>query len=174
MSKSLFEITGTIANVENMIESAETLGEDTQEYKDYLETLFGELQKKANNIDFFLDSLEVKQAEILAIAKQYEELAKTYKKKATTIDNSKKRLLSLFETTGLVGEKKKFETAYHSYYLAKSYTLEVSPDINLESLPNDFKKIKIELNKIEIKKAISAGLTVPGFFIEEHKRVQRR
>lgn len=171
-NKALEDITFEIDQVTQLIEDAESLGLDSQEYENKLTALFATLSTKLDRMDYVLDAMDVKEAELKSLCDAYEQKVKEYKKKMNTVSNSRKRILDKFLITGLVSEEKKLKTTFRTYYLKKSYSVAKENDDIIP--PEEYSETMVKEKLKEINKALKQGEEIPGYYLKETKTVIRR
>ncbi len=146
MAMTLHELTGKYVE---LMEMAEEMELDPQTLADTLEGLEGDFHEKANGYATIIRSL-------IAEAKAYDaEIAWLNEKKRIAINNAdklKKTLENAMKTT----KNTKFKTELFSFNIQKN-----SPSVvinNEDDVPDEFVKIKREINKKELMK-----------YLKEHK-----
>lgn len=151
--RALYEIDSDIAQCFDM-ETGEILDESA------LEALEVEWNEKVEAVGVYAKTLR---AEAEAIENERTNLLdRALKKKA--------KALSLENWIARVLDGRKFETPKVAVTFRKSDTVIVD---NVEALPEEFQRVKhsVEANKTEIKKALKAGIAVPGCVLETHNNI---
>lgn len=142
-------------------EESEAINPETGEFFDNTETineLAAELkEKKSDLLDFLSDKrLEAKGAKDI-IAEKIKQL----QEKKKTFDNQDKRLL---ETMDFVLEGEKFKSSEHTYYYAKSESVEI---LDKEDIPSQFISFEPKIAVSDLKKALKAGEEIKGAVLNE-------
>lgn len=123
-----------------------------------------EREKKISNTACLIKNLR---AESDAIKSEEDKLAKRRKSK----DNLADRLESYLDNFlgGLTFEDARCVIAYR-----KSVSTEIAEDLDLNTLPDDCKKITVTANKTAIKAALKSGAKIPGCALVEKNNIQIR
>lgn len=149
---NIFEIDKAILNL---------IDEETGEIEDIdaLEELQMERDRKVDNVACWIKDLEYQNTSIKA---EQANLMERRKHNERTIESLKGYL-----DRALCGSK--FESARCKISWRKSTTLEVDDGAEV---PEEFFKVKLELNKSELKKAVKDGLEVNGVALVNKKNIQ--
>ena len=89
-------------------------------------------------------------------------------KKQTVLENQVESLKNYVKNY-LGGEK--FKDARVSISYRKSTSTKIDDDLDVNALPDEFKRITIEPNKTSIKKALDAGIEIEGCSLVENTSV---
>jgi len=140
--------------------------EETGEIADLeaLEALEMERDAKISNIGCWIKDLK---AEAEAIKAEKQNLEKRQK-----VAENKAEQLKGFLTRYLNGAKYKDARVSISY--RSSVSTEVDEALDLNKLPEEFKKVKVEANKTAIKEALQAGEVIEGCRLVEKTNIQIR
>lgn len=174
MKETLLDITEMVHSLLREIEAAEELGIDTEDEQRLLRGYMDKLVIKTKNIDMFIDQLENIHKEALSWASSYQDLSSSYREKAKSIDNTKKKLLSMFHITGLVTKGNPYRTGLRSYSLKETESVELDEELNIEEIPEEFVRIKKEFNKSKMKDFLKEGGELPGVSLKTTSTITRR
>ena len=144
------------------IETGEVLDDNGFEE---LKSLEAERDLKLENIGLFIKNLD---ADVLAIKEEEKKLADRRKVKENKAKSVKQFLSDYLQIEDL----KKFETAKIKLSFRKSESVNVT--VAAEKLPSEYYKEKTEYtaDKIEIKKALKAGVEIVGAELVESNNLQ--
>lgn len=131
---------------------------------DRLNALELERDAKISNIGCWIKDLK---AEAEAIKAEKQNLEKRQK-----VAENKAEQLKGFLTRYLNGAKYKDARVSISY--RSSVSTEVDETLDLNKLPDEFKKVKVEANKTAIKEALQAGEVIEGCRLVEKTNIQIR
>ena len=127
------------------------------------EELAMERDEKIENICLWIKNLN---AEAEALKAEKDAFAQRQKAAESKAENLKKYIASYLCGTA-------FKTSKVAVSFRKSVSVELSDDINISSLPDEYLRFKEpEVNKTEIKKALSAGKVIAGAFLVEKQNIQ--
>jgi len=162
LPKTLREIENALSLAEEEIRAAGDLGLDTEEFGKYIETLVDKKLQKIENIDSFLDSLEIKQAEATTIASAFGKMKDRANTRAKTIYNLKRSILKYMRDTGTITTEKSVKTTLHTYYISTYERLKKEPDA---ITPKEYQKTEtiVSDDDDKIKADLSRGVSIPGF-----------
>lgn len=150
MKRTMYNITVELDNARD--EAYKYAEEHDGELPDYivefLDKLEGEREDKAINIACVYKDINAFISEIKKEQDRLKKLKATYENEANRV----KEYLSMFIEQG---EKIKDPKASISW--RKSTSLVVNEDVDPTELPEQFKKVQIDVNKAELKKAIKDG-----------------
>lgn len=127
-----------------------------------LEALEMERDKKISNIACWIKELRSDAAGIKA---EKDALDKRMKAKENLADR-----LSTYLENFLNGAK--FEDSRCAISYRKSESTEIAEDLDLNTLPDDYKKITIAANKTAIKAALKSGVVIDGCAIVVKNNIQ--
>lgn len=139
------------------------IDEETGEILNYddLENLELERDTKIENIALWIKNLK-------AEAEAYKNEKMAFAKRQQLAETKVESLKSFLEWS-LKGEKFKTERVELTY--RKSETVEIDPD-EIGSLPEEFKRVKVEPDKTALKKAIKGGESFKGVHLVEKNNLQ--
>lgn len=139
------------------------IDEETGEILNYddLENLELERNVKIENIALWIKNLKA-EAEALKSEKM------AFAKRQQIAENKAESLKNFLEFA-LKGEKFKTDKVELTY--RKSETVEIDPD-EIGSLPEEFKRVKVEPDKTALKKAIKGGESFKGVHLVEKNNLQ--
>ncbi len=150
----LYELAENYKELASMMEQVEIGSEDWQMIQDTLEAIDGEFDVKVQNICALVKEYKYNIEVVKAEKKRLDEVAKGYENKATWLESY---LHQQLEKTGNL--KSTMLYGPHKLTFRKSVSTEVT-DVN--ALPIEFLKTKIEADKTAIKKALQEGIEVAG------------
>lgn len=159
---NLYEITQEQANLNNMLE--ESMGELTPELEAALSINLDNFNTKAEG---YVKAIKNYKAEQDAIA---EEIKKLQNKKKVC-ENAIERMKDALKTAMDVFDTPKVQAGLFKISLTKSESVNI---IDEDAIPQEYKKIKYEVSKTDIKNAIKGGLVVEGAEIVENKSITIR
>lgn len=159
---NLYEITQEQANLNNMLE--ESMGELTPELEAALTLNLDNFNAKAEG---YVKAIKNYKAEQDAIA---EEIKKLQAKKKVC-ENAVERMKDALKTAMDVFDTPKVQAGLFKISLTKSESVNI---INEDAIPEQYKRIKYEVSKTDIKNAIKNGETVEGAEIVENKSITIR
>jgi hypothetical protein len=159
---NLYEITAEQEMLNNLLE--ESMGELTPELEAALEINLDNFNAKAEG---YVKAIKNYKAEQDAIA---EEIKKLQAKKKTC-ENAIDRMKDALKTAMVVFDTPKVQAGVFKISLTTSKSVNI---VDEDAIPQDYKKVKYEVSKTDIKKAIEAGETVEGAEIVENKSITIR
>ena len=150
----LYELAENYQEVATMMEQVEMGSEDWQIIQDTLEAIDGEFDIKVQNICALVKEYKYNVEMVKAEKKRLDEVAKGYENKATWLESY---LQEQLQKTGNL--KSTMLYGPHKLTYRKGVSTEVT-DVN--ALPIEFLKTKIEADKTAIKKALQDGVEITG------------
>ena len=150
----LYELAENYQEVASMMEQVEMGSEDWQMIQDTLEAIDDELDVKVQNICIIVKVYKYNRENIKAEKKLLDEVDKLYENKIKQLESY---LQEQLQKTGNL--KSTMLYGPHKLTYRKSVSTEVT-DVN--ALPIEFLKTKIEADKTAIKKALQEGVAVAG------------
>lgn len=159
---NLYEITQEQANLNNLLE--ESMGELTPELEAALTLNLDNFNAKAEG---YVKAIKNYKAEQDALA---EEIKKLQAKKKTC-ENAVERLKDALKNAMDVFDTPKVQAGVFKISLTKSESVNI---IDENAIPEEYKKIKYEVSKTDIKNAIKNGETVEGAELVENKSITIR
>lgn len=155
----LYEITGNMAALENMLEDETLTDEDTrQAITDTLESLEGDLEEKAENIVKLIRNL---QAEAESCKQEAERFAKRAKTCEIKVKSLKQYLTGAMQTTG----REKMKAGLFNLTLRASGQRAIAYKVKAEELPSRFRKTEkvVKVNTEAVREWLKAGHTSKYF-----------
>lgn len=150
----LYELAENYQEVATMMEQVDVGSEDWQMIQDTLEAIDGEFDVKVQNICALVKEYKYNVEMVKAEKKRLDEVAKGYENKAQWLESY---LQEQLQKTGNL--KSTMLYGPHKLTYRKGVSTEVT-DVN--ALPIEFLKTKIEADKTAIKKALQEGIEVTG------------
>lgn len=150
----LYELAENYKEVATMLEQVEMGSEDWQMIQDTLEAIDDELDVKVQNICIIVKVYKYNRENIKAEKKLLDEVDKLYENKIKQLESY---LQEQLQKTGNL--KSTMLYGPHKLTYRKSVSTEVT-DVN--ALPIEFLKTKIEADKTAIKKALQEGIAITG------------
>ena len=150
----LYELAENYKEVSTMLEQVEMGSEDWQMIQDTLEAIDGEFDIKVQNICALVKEYKYNIEVVKAEKKRLDEVAKGYENKATWLESY---LHQQLEKTGNL--KSTMLYGPHKLTFRKGVSTEVT---DMNALPIEFIKTKVEADKTAIKKALQEGIEVTG------------
>lgn len=150
----LYELAENYQEVASMMEQVEMGSEDWQMIQDTLEAIDDELDVKVQNICIIVKVYKYNRENIKAEKKLLDEVDKLYENKIKQLESY---LQEQLQKTGNL--KSTMLYGPHKLTYRKSVSTEVT-DVN--ALPIEFLKTKIEADKTAIKKALQEGIAITG------------
>lgn len=144
---SIYEIQGRFLTILDMLESSDL---DPQMLADTMEGIEGELEAKCENYAMVLKNLE---GDIEALDNEIRRL--TSRKK--TLENNIKRMKEAVRDVMIATGKTKFKTELFSFSVQNNPASVVLDTEDLDTLPDEFIRIKKEVDKAAIKEALLKG-----------------
>jgi hypothetical protein len=151
---NLYEIDSAILDCVD-VETGEIFDEDK------FEELNLTRDKKIENICLWIKNLKA-EAEALKVEK--EAFAKRQKSAENKMESLKRYISNYLDGTA-------FESAKVKVSFKKSESLEV---YDIQNIPDEYLKIKAEVDKVELKKAIKSGMTFEGVELVTNNNIQIR
>lgn len=154
----------TLYEIDNLLKNFEfEIDEETGEILNYddLENIEMERNSKIENIALWIKNLK-------SDAEAYKNEKMAFAKRQQFAENKVESLKNYLEFI-LGGEKFKTERVELSY--RKSETVEIDPNI-LETLPAEYKRVKVEPDKTALKKALKDGEAFKGVHLVEKSNLQ--
>lgn len=144
---SIYEIQGRFLTILDMLESSDL---DPQMLADTMEGIEGELEVKCENYAMVLKNLE---GDVEALDNEIRRL--TSRKK--TLENNIKRMKEAVRDVMIATGKTKFKTELFSFSVQNNPASVVLDTEDLDTLPDEFIRIKKEADKAAIKEALLKG-----------------
>ncbi|QOP42484.1 siphovirus Gp157 family protein [Sulfurimonas sediminis] len=126
-----------------------------------------DLEVKADSVRVVLAKLKSDSDYLTSEIKRLQERKKSIEKNA---ENLKSLLMWTLQKVGIP----KLKTAKATFYFATSKSLQVSDEVKLSSLPDEYIQIEYKTNKKALKEAIEAGKEIPGVTIVENETLRIR
>ena len=173
-TQSLYEITNNHAQIMEMLNELETLreSEPSEDQQNAMEDLFqalaiteADFNQKAVSYCQIIRNEEAAAEAIDSEIKRLQNLKKSRENKANLL---KDNLTSAMQTLS----KDKADLGLFKLSFRKSEALQELPELDLDQIPDNFKKVTVALDKTNIKKAIKAGQNFPGLAIVEKQNLQ--
>ena len=163
---SIYEIKGRFLTILDMLESSDL---DPQMLADTMEGIEGELEIKCENYAKVLKNLE---GDVEALDNEIRRL--TSRKK--TLENNIKRMKEAVRDVMIATGKTKFKTELFSFSVQSNPASVVLDTEDLDTLPDEFIRIKKEVDKAAIKEALLKGDEKLGGYahIEQGKSLRIR
>lgn len=159
---NIYEITQEQINLNNMLE--ESMGELTPELEEALAINLDNFNAKAEG---YVKAIKNYKAEADAIA---EEIKKLQEKKRVC-ENAQQRLKDSLKTAMEVFDTPKVQAGLFKISITKSEAVNI---LDEDAIPEQYKKVKYEVSKTDIKNAIKSGLVVEGAEIKENTSITIR
>lgn len=150
--QSLYELTSDWLHVYDMIDDPNEFDEDA--IIDTLEAIDGEIEIKAENYGKIMKNLA---AEAEALKNEEARLYARRKVKENTIARMKQSLQLAMEAI----DKPKIKTELFSFNIQANPESVVIDTMDMEEIPEEFRKVTIEPDKTAIKKALKEGSELP-------------
>ena len=147
-----------------LLEYAEENDGDITEIVGELEAVRADFETKAENYWRMIKNLNA-QADALKAEKQ--KLEQKQRRAERLADSLKERMANAMQTF----EKDKVKTQFGSFSFRKSTSVEI---LDETVIPDDFFRVKKEVQKSVIADAIKAGDVVPGATLKENRNLQVR
>lgn len=159
---NLYEITQQQQDLNNLLE--ESYGELTPELEQALAINKENFMVKANG---YVLAIKNYKAESDAISEEIKRLQEKKKVCENAITRMKNSLSNAMDEFGMP----KVQTGMFKVSLTTSKAVNI---LDEDAIPADYKKVKYEVSKTEIKKAIDSGIKVAGAEIVENKSITIR
>jgi hypothetical protein len=167
-NKSLWELTKDYIEVEDLLENLTEM-EYLDGIDEGLEDAFKRIkQDRTKKIESCLKLFHSYNARAELVAGEIKRLQQ-HKKKMELAAESIKNYLS---RNLLVGEKFLFPCGSIGWRASEELQMLPSPDGMEPYIPEEFRRIKVELDKVEMKKAIKAGASFEGFALVQKNNIQ--
>lgn len=150
----LYELAENYQEVATMMDQVEIGSEDWQTIQDTLEAIDGEFDVKVQNICALVKEYKYNVEMVKAEKKRLDEVARGYDNKATWLESY---LQEQLQKTGNL--KSTMLYGPHKMTFRKSVSTEVT---DMNALPIEYIKTKVEADKTAIKKALQEGVAVAG------------
>ena len=144
---NLYEITANYIRIADMMDDPEL---DPQLLADTMEAVEGELEVKSENYAMVMKNLE---GDIAALKAEEERL----KTRRQTLENNIKRMKAALQGAMEATGKTKFKTDLFSFNVQKNAPSVVIDTEDLDTLPEEFIRIKKEVDKTALKDALLNG-----------------
>jgi hypothetical protein len=164
-SQSLYEISNNYENILFMLDSLEDSPEMAESLAEALEITSVEFEAKATA---YCQIIRQEEASLDAIDNEIKRLQGLKKSRENKIKLLKDRLASAMNIFG----KDKADLGIFKLSFRKSEALQVSDNLDYETIPGIYKKITVALDKLALKKAVKEGLEIEGVSIIENKNLQ--
>ena len=159
---NIYEITQEQINLNNMLE--ESMGELTPELEEALKINLDNFNAKAEG---YVKAIKNYKAEADAIAEEI----KALQAKKKVCENAQQRLKDSLKTAMTVFDTPKVQAGLFKISLTTSEAVNI---IDEDAIPQEYKKVKYEVSKTDIKNAIKSGLVVEGAEIKENTSITIR
>lgn len=159
---NIYEITQEQINLNNMLE--ESMGELTPELEDALKINLDNFNAKAEG---YVKAIKNYKADADAIADEIKKL----QEKKRVCENAQQRLKDSLKTAMTVFDTPKVQVGLFKISLTTSEAVNI---IDEDAIPQEYKKVKYEVSKTDIKNAIKSGLVVEGAEIKENTSITIR
>ena len=150
----LYELAENYQELANMLEQVEVGSDDWKTIQDTLDATEGAFEEKVKAVCVMVKQFKYNVEACKAEKKRLDEVAKGYENKATWLESY---LQEQLEKTGNL--KSTMLYGPHKMTYRKSVSTEVT-DVN--ALPIEYIKTKVEADKTAIKKALQEGVAVAG------------
>ena len=147
-----------------LLEYAEENDGDITEIVGELEAVRADFETKAENYWRMIKNLT---AEADALKAEKQKLEQKQRRAERLADSLKERMANAMQTF----EKDKVKTQFGSFSFRKSTSVEI---LDETVIPDDFFRVKKEVQKSVIADAIKAGDVVPGAALKENRKLQVR
>ena len=165
MKQTLYEIQTEYAELEMMHE----LDPENKEFEERLEELQGMMLQKVDNFAQFIKHLESVSEMNTAMAKSIEEHALQYKKKAQSkanlADRLKERMMSAMTQMNM-------DEVKGLMFKAKIQDYKGSVEFNESTLPDEYLKKEVKVDRASLRKDLLAGKQVKDCFLRKEKRLR--
>lgn len=146
------------------------LAADTDEVETLTE-LFNQiemaLEEKADSTRIVLSKLK---SDTDFLATEIKRLQQRKKSIETNMENLKSLLMWTLQRAGI----HKLKTPKSTFYFASSKSLNISSDVDIESLPGEYIQIEYKADKKALKEAVENGVVIDGVTIEEKETLRIR
>lgn len=159
---NIYEITQEQINLNNMLE--ESMGELTPELEEALKINLDNFNAKAEG---YVKAIKNYKAEADAIAEEI----KALQAKKKVCENAQQRLKDSLKAAMTVFDTPKVQAGLFKISLTTSEAVNI---IDEDAIPQEYKKVKYEVSKTDIKNAIKSGLVVEGAEIKENTSITIR
>lgn len=159
---NLYEITQQQQELNNLLE--ESYGELTPELEQALELNLDNFSAKAEG---YVKAIKNYKAESDAIAEEIKRL----QEKKKVCENAVNRMKTALSTSMYIFGMNKVQAGLFKISLTTSKAVNI---IDENAIPEYYKRVKYEVSKTDIKKAIESGETIEGAEIVENKSVTIR
>lgn len=153
-----------------MIEETEgEINEGVQQVLDDIENLNMEASAKIEAINWVYEQISERKSVVDGVLKHHQDKVALYKAKMNTIESNedrlKTRIIELMQEIGVSN----IDYEYKNIKLMYSKSLVVDDqDLALKCIPEDYKRIKVEIDKTGLKKHIeNTGVSYEGVGIQE-------
>jgi hypothetical protein len=163
--QSLYELTSDWLHVYDMIDEAEEADEDM--IIDTLEAIGGEIEIKAEGYAKLIKNLA---AEAEALKAEEARLYARRRVKENTIARMKQSLQLAMEAI----DKPKIKTELFSFNIQANPESVVIDTMDMENIPEEYRKVTIEPDKTAIKKALKDGAEFPFAHLSQSKSLRIR
>jgi len=159
---NLYEITQQQQELNNLLE--ESYGELTPELEQALELNLDNFSAKAEG---YVKAIKNYKAESDAIAEEIKRL----QEKKKVCENAVNRMKTALSTSMDIFGMNKVQAGLFKISLTTSKAVNI---IDENAIPENYKRVKYEVSKTDIKKAIESGETIEGAEIVENKSITIR
>jgi hypothetical protein len=159
---NLYEITQEQISINNLLE--ESMGELTPELEEALKLNLDNFNAKAEG---YVKAIKNYKAEEDAIAEEIKRL----QEKKKVCQNAQARMKEALKTAMDVFDTPKVQAGLFKISLTKSEAVNI---VDEDAIPEEYKKIKYEVSKTDIKNAIKSGVKVEGAELVENKSITIR
>lgn len=153
---TLYDLTDKLKSLQRLAEDGTV---DPTLIADTMDSIEGDFEDKAVGYVKVYKSIEADVDEIDAEIKRLQERKASFKNNANTI---KQRLVQAMVETG----NERIKTPLFTIYTRRTVSVQAPEDPN--QLPPEFIKTTLNVNKIELKKALQAGREVPNARLTEN------
>jgi len=170
---SLWELTNEYQALYEMADD-EDMEAKADVWFDSMEAVEGEIEIKIDNTTKVIKNIEADASIIRAQASVFKAEAERLENLAKTKDNAVKRLKRGITEAMLKTGKTKFKTDSFSFWTATTKSVEIEDGVDANFIDDELVKIKREIDKTAVKKALEAGEELGWACLKETTGVRYR
>ena len=160
----LYELADSYKNLAELLEMDEFEG--NADIEQALNDIEGQLEDKVQNIVYLIKNSE---ADILALDAEEKRLKARKVSKKAQVDRVKDWLRSTLEQLAPADKGFKVQTALFNVSLSKPSLNNLDESIDMDLIPERFKKVEIKPDKVALKKALKEGEVIEGARLVESR-----
>ena len=160
----VYELVGSFNNLQELMEMDEFRG--NVDIEEALSGIQGQLEDKVDNIGNLIVNISLPIAMLKAEEQRLKERRTNIEKE---VERIKDWLSTEIKKLDKDGKGVRIEGKLHTVTLSKSSFNKLDESINLDLIPDEFKKVEVKVDKQALKKALKEGAEIEGARLVESR-----